>query len=96
MEINDFALTMRNTENENMRFTVRGASSGPEPELLNVSSRYSETKSRLASMKSRLESMRQMPVIEEELTDSVEVHKLRERDHKIDEDQLRMETFVSD
>jgi hypothetical protein len=47
-------------------------------------------------MKSRLESMRVMPVIEEELLDSADAHRQREETHEVDEDQLRIETFVSD
>ena len=39
--------------------------------------------------------MRQMPIIEEELADSVEVQRLREATHEVDDDQLRIETFVS-
>jgi len=91
------ALTIRHSDHDQVSFTVRGASSGPQEEqLLNVASRYSETKSRLASMKSRLESMRQMPTIEEELADSVEVRRRREASHEVDDDQLRIQTFVSE
>ena len=40
--------------------------------------------------------MRVMPVIEEELLDSADAHRQREETHEVDEDQLRIETFVSD
>ena len=85
---------MRDSENDNVSFAVRGASEhspgikNSEDELsinLGGSSRYSETKSRLASMKSRLESMRAMPIIEEELVDSADAHRHREDNNEVDE-----------
>lgn len=43
----------------------------------------------------RQTNVSQMPIIEEELADSVEVQRRREASHEVDDNQLRIETFVS-